>query len=207
MEEEQKEEIEEIAEEETIENTEDIDESEEVRDDSENTEEIEKIVQELVEKATPEKKVEAALFISAKFVSVEELVMLTSVSPLLVKESLFKLRDKYENSDGALTLIEKENNWKMDVKPDYKNIVSKLATGKSEFSRAEQETLAIIAYKQPIKQSIVVKIRGNKAYEHVKRFIEFGLVKAKKISHTSELTLSQEFYDYFQLDKESIVEK
>ena len=169
--------------------------------------EIERIVKEAVEKTSPEKKVEAALFISAKFVSVEELVRLTSVSPLLVKECLLKLRDRYENSDSSLTLIERENNWKMDVKPEYKNIVSKLATGKSEFSRAEQETLAIIAYKQPIKQSVVVKIRGNKAYEHIKRFMEFGLVKGKKISHTLELSLSPEFYDYFQLDKEKLQEK
>jgi segregation and condensation protein B len=164
---------------------------------------VDQLVTDAIEKTSPEKKVESALFISAKFVSVGDLVRLTGVSPLLVKESLKNLKEKYENSDSALKLIEKEESWKMDVRTEYKNIVSKMATGKSEFSRAEQETLAIISYKQPIKQSIVVKIRGNKSYEHIKRFIEFGLVRGKKIGHTIELTLSPDFYDYFQLEKSS----
>ena len=70
--------------------------------------------------------------------------------------------------------------WKMDVKKEYSNIINKLATGSSEFSKAEQETLAIIAFKQPIKQSVIIKIRGNKAYDHIKKFAELDLVKKKK---------------------------
>ena len=75
-------------------------------------------------------------------------------------------------------------------------------TGQAEFSKAEQETLAIIAYKQPIKQSSIVRIRGNKAYNHIKHMMEVGLVKGKKCSRTVELSLSEEFYNYFNLDKE-----
>ena len=89
----------------------------------------------------------------------------------------------------------------MDVKQEYRDMVNRLATGTAEFSKAEQETLAIIAYKQPVKQSIIVKIRGNKAYEHIKHFIEIGLVRGKKIGHTKELALSEDFYDYFNLQK------
>jgi len=64
-------------------------------------------------------------------------------------------------------------------------------------SKAEQETLAIIAFKQPIKQSVMIKIRGNKAYDHVKKFSDLGLIKKKKMGHTSELSLRDDFYDYF----------
>ena len=78
-------------------------------------------------------------------------------------------------------------------------MVNKLATGSSEFTKAEQETLAVIAYKQPVKQSIIIKIRGNKAYDHIKNFISIGLVHAKKIGHTKELKLSDDFFDYFHL--------
>jgi len=60
--------------------------------------------------------------------------------------------------------------------------------------------LAIIAYKQPMRQSILIKIRGNKAYEHIKGFVERGLVNKRKIGHTAELTLSDSFYDYFHLE-------
>ena len=89
----------------------------------------------------------------------------------------------------------------MDVKQEYFDMINRLATGQAEFTKAEQETLAIIAYKQPVKQSIIIKIRGNKAYDHVKHFIDIGLVKAKRAGHTKELTLSEEFYDYFHLEK------
>ncbi|GAI16937.1 unnamed protein product [marine sediment metagenome] len=57
--------------------------------------------------------------------------------------------------------------------------------------------MAIIAFKQPIKQSVMIKIRGNKAYDHVKKFSDLGLIKKKKMGHTSELSLRDDFYDYF----------
>ena len=75
----------------------------------------------------------------------------------------------------------------MDVRQEYVSIINKVATGSAEFSKAEQETLAVIAYKQPVKQSVIIKIRGNKAYDHIKHFIDIGLVKAKKAGHTKEL--------------------
>jgi len=147
------------------------------------------------------KKVEAALFIAARFLSIEELVALTGVNPIMVRDSLIKLKERYLNTDSAIEIIEKNGLWKMDVKPQYSKLVLKLASGKSEFTKAEQETLALIAYKQPIKQSIIVKIRGNKAYDHIKKFIEFGLIRAKKLGHTFELQLGDSFYEYFQLNK------
>ncbi len=145
------------------------------------------------------RKVEAALFIAGRFLSVQELITLTDVNPILLKKILFDLKDRYRNS--GIEIIDKNGAWKMDVASDYKDIVNKLASGQSEFSRAEQESLAIIAYKQPIKQSVLVKIRGNKAYEHVKMFVELGLITKKKIGHTAELSLSDSFYDYFHLGK------
>lgn len=147
------------------------------------------------------KKIEAALFISGKYLSISELVALTDVNPILLKELLSKLIEKYNNEDSAIEIIEKDNEYKMDVSAEYVNMINKLATGNSEFTKAEQETLAIIAYKQPVKQSIIIKIRGNKAYEHVKKFIKLNLVKAKKMGHTKELTLSQDFYDYFNVEE------
>jgi len=148
------------------------------------------------------KKVEAALFLSARFLSLQELVNITDINPLMLKELLEKLIEKYNNENSAIEIVSKENMWKMDVKQEYVEMINKLATGSSEFTKAEQETLAVIAYKQPIKQSVVIKIRGNKAYDHIKKFIDIGLVVAKKLGHTLELRLSEEFYDYFHIGKE-----
>jgi len=115
------------------------------------------------------RKVEAALFIAGRYLSIQELVSLTDVNPILLKKILEDLSDKYSNS--GIELVQQNNMWKMDVAQEYVGMVNRLATGSSEFSRAEQETLAIIAYKQPIKQSVIIKIRGNKAYDHIKKFV------------------------------------
>ncbi len=129
----------------------------------------------------------------------QELISLSDLNPIIINELIDKLKDKYEKQESAMEIVEKNSLWKMDVRQEYSGIINKLATGSAEFSKAEQETLAIIAFKQPIKQSVVIKIRGNKAYEHVKKFAELGLIKKKKIGHTHELNLSDDFYDYFNV--------
>jgi segregation and condensation protein B len=147
------------------------------------------------------KKIEAALFLSARYLTLKDLVLLTDINPLMLKESMEKLIIKYNQEESAIEIISKDNMWKMDVRQEYVSMVNKLATGSSEFTKAEQETLAVIAYKQPVKQSVIIKIRGNKAYEHIKHFSDIGLVQSKKMGHTKELKLSDDFFDYFHLQK------
>ncbi|MEI7718286.1 MAG: SMC-Scp complex subunit ScpB [archaeon] len=150
-----------------------------------------------------EEKVEAALFIAGRFLNLQELIMLTDVNPIMLKEILNKLERKYAKS--AIVLVNRNNSWKMDVAEKYTYMVNKLATGNTEFTKSEQETLAVIAYKQPIKQSVVIKIRGNKAYDHIAKFIELGLLQSKKAGHTNDLTLSEEFYEYFSVQKRNLL--
>jgi segregation and condensation protein B len=147
------------------------------------------------------KRLEAIFFISGRFLSMADLISLSDMNPILLRELIDKLKEKFDRDDSALMIIEKSGLWKMDVKPDYQDIINRLASGRSEFSKAEQETLAIIAYKQPIKQSVIIKIRGNKAYDHVKKFEDLGLIKRKKTGHTNEIILSDEFYDYFAVQE------
>ncbi len=152
-----------------------------------------------IKETEAKEKVEAALFIAAKFMTLQELIVLTDVNPIMVKEILHDLEKKY--SQGAIRLIHRGNSWKMDIAGKYHYMINRLATGAEEFTKAEQETLAVIAYKQPIKQSVVIKIRGNKAYDHIGKFRETGLVSATKEGHTKILTLSDDFYEYFNVDK------
>jgi segregation and condensation protein B len=147
------------------------------------------------------KKVEAALFIAGRFLELKELVALTDVNPILLRKILGDLEDRYK--DSSISIVKRDNMWKMDVASEYSWIVNKLATGSSEFTKAEQETLAVIAHKQPIKQSVIVKIRGNKSYDHIKNFVERGLLHKKKLGHTAELSLSDDFYDYFHVGKDN----
>jgi len=145
------------------------------------------------------KKLEAVLFVSGRFLNMVDLISLSDLNPIIINNLIGKLKEKYEKNESALEIVEKNKMWKMDVSQEYSYIINKLATGSAEFSKAEQETLAIIAFKQPIKQSVIIKIRGNKAYEHVKKFSDLNLIKKKKEGHTNILSLSDEFYDYFNV--------
>jgi len=149
------------------------------------------------------KKLEAVFFVSGRFLNMQELVSLTDLNPIIIYELIEKLQEKYDKKDSAIEIVKKNNMWKMDVQQEYSFVINKLATGSSEFSKAEQETLAIIAFKQPMKQSVLIKIRGNRAYEHVKKFFDLGLIKKKKSGHTNELSLSNDFYDYFNVSGEN----
>ncbi len=150
------------------------------------------------------RKIEAALFISGRFMSLQEIVALTEINPIILKKILSDLQDKYK--DAGINVIQQENSWKMEVSESYVWLVNKLATGSTEFSKAEQETLATIAYKNPVKQSVIIKIRGNKAYDHIKNFVELGLINKKKIGHTAELSLTEKFSDYFHTGKGEKIE-
>jgi len=149
------------------------------------------------------KILEAIFFVSGRFLTMSELVALSDLNPVIIPGLIEKIQEKYSGEDFALEIVEKNGMWKMDVKPDYAYLINKLATGSAEFSKAEQETLAIIAFKQPIKQSVIIKIRGNKAYDHIKKFKDLDLIKKKKQGHTYELSLSDDFYDYFNVGSES----
>jgi segregation and condensation protein B len=143
--------------------------------------------------------VEASLFIAGKFLNMQELIMLTDLNQIMIKDILAKLMKRYDK--GIIRIVERNNSYKMDVAQEYHFLINKLAGGTTEFTKAEQETLAVIAYKQPVKQSVIIKIRGNKSYDHVKKFTDLGLVISKPVGHTTELTLSEEFYEYFNVHK------
>ncbi len=148
------------------------------------------------------KTLEAIFFISGRFLSMQDLISLSDLNPIILSDLIERLKDKYNKEDSALEIVEKSGLWKMDVRQEYSHIINKLATGSSEFTKAEQGTLAIIAYKHPIKQSVIIKIRGNKAYDHIKKFSDLGLIKKRKVGHTYDLSLSEDFYDYFSFSEE-----
>ncbi|MEK6833279.1 MAG: SMC-Scp complex subunit ScpB, partial [Nanoarchaeota archaeon] len=80
---------------------------------------------------------EAVFFISGRFLSMQELISLSDLNPIIIRDLIERLKDKYNKEDSALEIIEKNGLWKMDVKQEYVNIINKLATGSSEFSKAE----------------------------------------------------------------------
>ena len=93
-----------------------------------------------------QEKVEAALFISGKFLTLEELMRLTDINPIMLKEILHRLEKKYGAISNVLRIVNRNNSYKMDITEKYHYLINRLATGNTEFTKAEQETLAVIAY-------------------------------------------------------------
>ncbi|MEK6835437.1 MAG: SMC-Scp complex subunit ScpB, partial [Nanoarchaeota archaeon] len=108
-------------------------------------------------------KVEAVLFTTGKFLTIEEISELTGISQLdLIKESIENLINDYNNKETSLEIIQQGNQYKLNLKKDYMNLTTKLFSS-TELEKPVQETLALIAYKQPVLQSIIIKMRGNTA--------------------------------------------
>jgi len=87
----------------------------------------------------------------------------------------------------------------MRVKEEYEDKVSHMATD-SMFNRGVMKTLALIAYKQPIEQALVVKYRNNKAYDHLKVLFENGFIKKDPKGRTYILSTTTKFVEYFGKD-------
>ena len=69
----------------------------------------------------------------------------------------------------------------------------------ADMSDAMIKTLALVAYSQPVSQSEIVKTRGNRGYHYIKRLLELGFIQSRKQGRTKILTLTQKFYEYFQI--------
>lgn len=154
-----------------------------------------------------ENKVEAVLFTTGKFTGLDEISKMTSISSIeQIKDILVNLRKEYENRHCALEIIEQGEKWKLNIRKDYIYLTEGLLTS-SELDRPTQETLAVIAYKNPVLQSEIINIRGNKAYDHIGVLKELDFVTSDKSGRTRLLKLTQKFYDYFDIVEDKLKEK
>ncbi len=146
------------------------------------------------------KQVEAVLFSSGRWMTENELSRLCRLKEKSVKEALVFLSKKYENSDTALELInDKNKGWKLTVRQKYSETVRKVVP-QTELNKSIIETLAVIAWKAPVLQSEVIKIRTNKAYDDIKTLEEEGFITKEKSGRTYLIRLSKKFFSYFEIE-------
>ncbi len=144
-------------------------------------------------------RIEAVLFTLGKFLSLEDIGKFCEVgSPGAVKEALEDLRRDYANRNCALEIEEVDGKFKLNIKKEFGYLTNKLLASK-EMDSPTTKTLAIIAYKQPVTQSEVIKIRGNKAYDHIKALRESNLITAERKGRTRLLKVTGNFYEYFDI--------
>ena len=155
---------------------------------------------------TPTEKhlIEAALFTSTKPLKVNEISRIVSVSSLgLVKKLVDELKQDY--SKKGIEILEVADGYQMQVR---KELIHKVAglTPHQDLSTGLKKSLAIIVYKEPLKQSELIDLQGSKAYDYVKELEERGLIKAEKFGRTKVLKLTKDFENYFGVEKEKIKE-
>ncbi len=144
-------------------------------------------------------RIEAVLFTLGKFVSLEDLGKYCEIgSPGVVKDALDQLKKDYESRTCALEIQEVEGKFKLNIKKEFGYLTNRLLSNR-EMDSPTTKTLAIIAYKQPVTQSEVIKIRGNKAYDHIKYLKESNLISAEKKGRTRLLKVTGNFYEYFDI--------
>ena len=153
------------------------------------------------------KKVEAILFTTGRFMEIEEVARLCHIGSLgYVKTTLEELKKNYERKDTALEIQEENGKWKLNIKKEYNYLTTNLLSD-SEFDRPTTQTLAIIAYKQPVMQSGIIEIRGNSAYDHIKTLRENKFITSEKKGRTRLLKLTSKFFDYFDVVEEELKDK
>jgi segregation and condensation protein B len=149
-------------------------------------------------------KVEAVLFIYGEPLSVSKIASILNTSKSVVKEALNILSNEYADRETAIELIlTVEDEYVMQIKPEYSGLIKYIP---SKTSKALLKTLSLIALKQPISQSYVVKIRGNHAYRHIRKLEEEGLIEKKPRGRTYTLRTTKKFAEYYGLQTTSVPE-
>ena len=150
--------------------------------------------------------IEAALYMSNEPISVEQMSKMFKVDKEKVEEAVMEIKKDMQDSSHGVYVLETVQGFQIRVKPQYSQSVRRLTPYK-DLSRGLLRVLALVAYKQPITQSEIVKVIGNRTYEYVKALTERGLIKAIKQSRTKALVPTKEFANYFGLENPEDVKK
>ena len=123
--------------------------------------------------------IEAVLFTMGESVELDKLALAVDSDKETVRQVIADMMKQYEKEDRGIKVIELENAFQLCTKKEYYENLIKVAKApkKQVLSDTLLETLAIIAYKQPITKMEIEKIRGVSSEHAVNRLVEYGLCK------------------------------
>lgn len=145
------------------------------------------------------KDIEALLFSSGRALSQDALASILDTDPKNIRQGLKELKEDYDSRDTALKIFQEGEEWKMLVRDAHIPVVQRVVAD-TEFGRPTLETLAVIAYKNPILQSEVIEKRGSHAYEHIKELEKAGFVTKQPEGRSYKLKLAEKFFEYFDVE-------
>lgn len=138
-------------------------------------------------------------------IDLKNLCEIMGINETEAKELLMELKKSYEDDSRGLRISYLGDAFKLTTKQEHKEYYEKLVInpGTNKLSQAALETLAIIAYNQPITNSEVSEIRGVASGQLIRKLVAKGLLKeAGKSDMPGRPNLyrtTSEFLDYFGL--------
>ena len=133
-----------------------------------------------VDDATAKRVVEALLFTSSKPLTISEMRrVIKGYTPARVQKILDELREEYEKEDRSFRLKEIAGGYEISTEPKFAPWIMKLELQKRarQATQSALETLAILAYKQPVTRAEIEDLRGVNASNMIATLLEKGFVK------------------------------
>ncbi len=151
--------------------------------------------------------VETLLFVAGdEGLSLEEIATVLECTTQFAFQLLTQLQKNYESSKASgLMLLEVGNHYQLATKKEYAGIIKKYAVSplSTNLSQAALETLAIIAYKQPLTRMEIDEIRGVQTSGALQKLLLRGLIEDKgRVNGPGRAILygtTNYFMDYFGL--------
>jgi segregation and condensation protein B len=147
--------------------------------------------------------IESILFAAGDTVSVKAVATAVQMDIRAVECAINNLSDRYRYEKRGLRIIRVGDGYQMCTNPEYYDYIKKLfqAPPRNRLSGTLLETLAIIAYKQPVTKAAIEEIRGVSADHSVNKLVEYNLVEEKGRADTPGKPIlfgtTDEFLRYF----------
>jgi segregation and condensation protein B len=139
---------------------------------------------------------EATLFGSGKSLSVKDLSESLGYEEEEIQEALASLQGTLKRRrGGALRIVEIGGKWAMEVRPNVADHLPKET--KTEMPKKLLKAAALIAYHQPMPQSRLVELLGQKAYDYVRELSQYGMIMRRRDGNTRRLTTTRRFSEAF----------
>ncbi len=152
--------------------------------------------------ADVEAALECLLFVSGEPIPIADLSRAVQQDEIAVEGALRSLQIKLTERGSGLHLLRIAGGWQLATRPEFAEVIGRLLTrGTSKLSRASMETLAIIAYRQPITAPEIEAIRGVSVSGVLKTLMERRLIMeaGRKIALGRPMlyTTTPDFLHYF----------
>ena len=123
---------------------------------------------------------QAILFVSGESVSLDKLEEITGIDSKVIEQTMDKLVSEYQNDPwGGLIIRKIENSYIMCTRPSMKKVLERMFMPKMKqpLSQASYETLAVIAYNQPVTRAQVEAVRGVSSDSIISRLLDRGWIE------------------------------